>query len=199
MALLDAAGGRPIWSRTIVNGSAVHGLVGSPAHDGTRLYVPSASPPDGTFALSPADGHVLWQTAAAEPVYSSPAVGTGVVAVGTGAVFGSTRSEPAWRPPLVAFSPPKAPPISAPDVPTFTLAMPQSDPAADSHRSAERTSVVKRLLDRPWGTALLSATASSRLSTSNTCRMGAKISSATTGMSGRERTSAGSTEQPAGP
>jgi hypothetical protein len=29
------------------------------------------------------------------------------------------------------FSPPKAPPISAPEVPMFTLAIPQSDPATD--------------------------------------------------------------------
>jgi outer membrane protein assembly factor BamB len=75
-----------------VNGSAVHGLIGSSAYDGTRLYVSSASPPEGVFALSPEDGHVLWRAAAAEPVYSSPAVGAGVVAVGTGAVFGSTAA-----------------------------------------------------------------------------------------------------------
>ncbi|MGO8469967.1 hypothetical protein AB9F45_36400, partial [Rhizobium leguminosarum] len=33
---------------------------------------------------------------------------------------------PDSRPPPVSFSPPKAPPISAPDVPRLTLAMPQS-------------------------------------------------------------------------
>ena len=37
-------------------------------------------------------------------------------------------SEPDSLPPPVSFSPPKAPPISAPEVPIFTLAIPQSDP-----------------------------------------------------------------------
>ena len=45
-------------------------------------------------------------------------------------------SEPDSRPPPVSFSPPKAPPISAPEVPMFTLAMPQSEPRADRKRSA---------------------------------------------------------------
>lgn len=36
--------------------------------------------------------------------------------------------DPLSRPPPVSFSPPKAPPISAPLVGIFTLAMPQSDP-----------------------------------------------------------------------
>ncbi len=48
------------------------------------------------------------------------------------------ESEPASRPPPVSFSPPKAPPISAPEVPMLTLAMPQSLPAAARKRSAER-------------------------------------------------------------
>lgn len=38
------------------------------------------------------------------------------------------ESEPDSRPPPVSFSPPKAPPISAPDVPMLTLTIPQSDP-----------------------------------------------------------------------
>src|SRR5690606_21819149 len=38
-------------------------------------------------------------------------------------------SEPDSRPPPVSFSPPNAPPISAPLVPMLTLAMPQSEPA----------------------------------------------------------------------
>src|SRR6266550_4409268 len=41
------------------------------------------------------------------------------------------ESEPASRPPPVSFSPPNAPPISAPLVPMLTLAMPQSDPRTD--------------------------------------------------------------------
>jgi hypothetical protein len=44
--------------------------------------------------------------------------------------------EPDSRPPPVSFSPPKAPPISAPEVPMLTLAMPQSEPAADRKISA---------------------------------------------------------------
>ena len=40
-------------------------------------------------------------------------------------------------------------PISAPDGPIFTLAMPQSDPAADRKRSASRRSFVKMEEDRP--------------------------------------------------
>ncbi len=38
------------------------------------------------------------------------------------------ESDPDSRPPPVSFSPPKAPPISAPEVPMFTFAIPQSDP-----------------------------------------------------------------------
>jgi len=36
-------------------------------------------------------------------------------------------SDPDSRPPPVSFSPPNAPPISAPEVPIFTFAIPQSD------------------------------------------------------------------------
>src|ERR1700754_3082551 len=50
--------------------------------------------------------------------------------------------EPDSRPPPVSFSPPKAPPISAPDGPMFTFAMPQSEPAAATKRSASRISLV---------------------------------------------------------
>ena len=52
-------------------------------------------------------------------------------------------SEPDSRPPPVSFSPPKAPPISAPDGPILTLAMPQSEPAAERKVSASRRSVVE--------------------------------------------------------
>jgi hypothetical protein len=43
----------------------------------------------------------------------------------------------------VCFSPPNAPPISAPEVPMLTFAMPQSEPSAARNRSASRWSVVK--------------------------------------------------------
>jgi polyvinyl alcohol dehydrogenase (cytochrome) len=91
-ALIDAATGTVRWSRTLVAGTAVHGLIASPGYDGTRLYVPSASPPAGVFALSPDGGATLWQHATGRAVYSSPAVGRGVLVVGTGDVFGSTSS-----------------------------------------------------------------------------------------------------------
>ncbi|MBO0706571.1 MAG: PQQ-like beta-propeller repeat protein, partial [Candidatus Dormibacteraeota bacterium] len=89
-AILDAASGQVVWHRTVESGSAVHGLLGSAAYDGRQLYLPSASPPTGVLAISPGQGDRVWQYATAEPVYSSPALGDGVLALGTGAVFGST-------------------------------------------------------------------------------------------------------------
>ncbi len=68
-------------------------------------------------------------------------------------------SEPDSRPPPVSFSPPNAPPISAPDGPMLTLAMPQSEPLADRNASASRTSVVKMHDDNPCGTSLCSSIA----------------------------------------
>jgi outer membrane protein assembly factor BamB len=89
--LLDAATGTVIWSRDLVVGSAVHGLIASPAFDGISLYVPSASPPTGMFALAPGDGAVRWRQGTDQPVYSSPAAGNGVLVFGTGAVFGDVH------------------------------------------------------------------------------------------------------------
>ena len=68
-------------------------------------------------------------------------------------IYAFQESEPDSRPPPVSFSPPNAPPISAPLGPMFTLAMPQSDPAAATKRSASCTSCVKMQDDRPCGTA----------------------------------------------
>jgi hypothetical protein len=62
-------------------------------------------------------------------------------------------SSPIRRPP-VSFSPPNAPPISAPDGPMLTLAMPQSDPLADRNVSVSRTSVEKMHDESPCGTSL---------------------------------------------
>jgi outer membrane protein assembly factor BamB len=90
--LFDAATGNVIWSDELVIGGAVHGLIASAAYDGASLYVPSASPPTGVFALRPADGAVLWRRESGLPVYSSPAVASGVLVVGTGAVFGDTKA-----------------------------------------------------------------------------------------------------------
>jgi hypothetical protein len=50
-------------------------------------------------------------------------------------MYAFQESEPASRPPPVSFSPPKAPPISAPEVPMFTLAIPQSEPAVERNNS----------------------------------------------------------------
>lgn len=88
LVAVDPATNLDAWSRELVKGSAVHGLLATPAFDGTKLYVPSASPPTGVFAVRPADGTVLWRYGTAQPVYSAPATGEGVVVFGTGAVFG---------------------------------------------------------------------------------------------------------------
>ena len=45
-------------------------------------------------------------------------------------MYALQESEPDSRPPPVSFSPPNAPPISAPEVPMLTLTMPQSEPSA---------------------------------------------------------------------
>jgi hypothetical protein len=89
--------------------------------------------------------------------------GVGVVdrVGGAAHVVAFHASLPLSRPPPVSFSPPKAPPISAPLVPMLTLAMPQSLPGGAMKRSASRRSVVKIALDRPCGTPLWSAIASS--------------------------------------
>lgn len=59
------------------------------------------------------------------------------------------ESEPDYLPPPVYFSPPKAPPISAPEGPMFTLTIPQSEPKGPTHLKALDMSFVKRLLLRP--------------------------------------------------
>src|SRR5262249_32924561 len=76
-------------------------------------------------------------------------------------MYAFQASEPDSRPPPVSFSPPNAPPISAPLGPMLTLAMPQSEPVAARNRSASRRSVVKIDEASPWGTPFWSATASS--------------------------------------
>ena len=90
-ALLDAGDGHVLWSRELVAGSAVHGLLATPAYDGSALYVPSASPPTGLFSLDITDGAVRWRHGTGLPVYSAPAIGGGAVVFGTGAVLGDLR------------------------------------------------------------------------------------------------------------
>jgi len=87
------------------------------------------------------------------------------------------ESEPLSRPPPVSFSPPKAPPISAPDGPMFTLTIPQSLPLGPVHLKMFYTFWVKMELDNPYGTPLLMAIPSSKDSHLITYMTGAKSSS----------------------
>lgn len=86
--VLDAASGAVVWSRDLVSGSAVHGLLASPGYDGNYFYVPSAGTPAGLYAVAVPDGKTAWANHASLPVYSAPAIGRGVVVFGTGDVFG---------------------------------------------------------------------------------------------------------------
>ena len=90
-AVLDAITGNVVWFEELVAGSAVHGLIASPAYDGSHLYVASASPPTSMYALKPQDGSVDWRYDADRPIYSAPAAGKGVLIFGTGAVFGDSN------------------------------------------------------------------------------------------------------------
>jgi polyvinyl alcohol dehydrogenase (cytochrome) len=92
LAVLDAQSGATVWSRPIVEGTAVHGLLASPAYDGMNIYAPSASPPTGIFALRASDGAPVWRHGTALSVYSAPAIGQGVLLFGTGAVLGDLNA-----------------------------------------------------------------------------------------------------------
>src|SRR5574340_538688 len=105
-------------------------------------------------------------------------------------------SEPDSRPPPVSFSPPKAPPISAPEVPILTLAMPQSLPSCDRKYSACFRLVVKIADDSPCGTLLCKCTASSSVLQLRRYRMGAKVSVFTISDWLGTRTIVGSTKNP---
>lgn len=61
------------------------------------------------------------------------------------------ESEPDSRPPPVAFSPPKAPPISAPEVGMFTFTIPQSEPLGPIHCKE-----TKKKPSAPWDLRSLS-------------------------------------------
>ncbi len=65
------------------------------------------------------------------------------------------ESDPDYLPPPVYFSPPKAPPISAPEGPIFTLTIPQSEPNGPNHLNAFDIFCVNRLELNPCGTLLL--------------------------------------------
>ena len=89
---LNAADGRVVWSRKLVDGAAVHGLIASPVYDGANVYAASASPPYGLFVLKASSGEVAWRHSTDLPVYSAPAIARGVVVFGTGAVFGDVNA-----------------------------------------------------------------------------------------------------------
>ena len=59
------------------------------------------------------------------------------------------ESLPLSLPPPVSFSPPKAPPISAPDGPTFTLTNPQSEPEGPIHLNTFYIHLVNIQEDKP--------------------------------------------------
>lgn len=59
------------------------------------------------------------------------------------------ESDPDSLPPPVSFSPPKAPPISAPEGPMLTLTIPQSDPKGPVHLNTFLTSLVNKAEDKP--------------------------------------------------
>lgn len=92
LAVLDALDGSLVWQRQLVEGSAVHGLLATPAYDRMDLYVASASAPTGVFAIKPADGGTVWRHDTAQPVYAAPAVGDGVLVFGTGAVLEDVKA-----------------------------------------------------------------------------------------------------------
>ena len=90
--ILDARTGAIVVSRFVVPGSAVHGLITSPAFDGSLIYIASASAPTGVTAISPLDASIVWQQLTDLPVYSAPAVGADVLVFGTGDVFGDAHA-----------------------------------------------------------------------------------------------------------
>ena len=87
------------------------------------------------------------------------------------------ESEPDYLPPPVYFSPPNAPPISAPEGPMLTFTIPQSDPRGPIHLQALLMFCVNKLLLKPWLTLLLIYIASYKLENLMTKRIGQKYSS----------------------
>lgn len=106
------------------------------------------------------------------------------------------ESLPDSLPPPVSFSPPNAPPISAPEVPILQLTKPQSLPVGPTHLKRCLRFFVKSADESPCGTSLFQAIASSSVLNLKTYRIGAKISSATIGASWAIATIVGSTKFP---
>jgi len=64
-------------------------------------------------------------------------------------------SEPDSLPPPVSFSPPKAPPISAPEVPMLQFTIPQSLPVGPVQLNKFYRFLLNMVDERPCGTLLL--------------------------------------------
>lgn len=77
-------------------------------------------------------------------------------------------SDPLSRPHPESLLPPKAPPISAPDVPIFRFTIPQSDPCSPVHLRADPKSRVNSDELKPCAALLFASIASSRESTLDT-------------------------------
>ena len=80
-ALLNVGDGKVIWARQLVSGSAVHGLIASPAYDGKALYVASASPPTDVFALDPLTGPFTGRAALASTNSTATPLANGKILV----------------------------------------------------------------------------------------------------------------------
>jgi polyvinyl alcohol dehydrogenase (cytochrome) len=75
---LDRSTLAPVWSQTVGPGSAVGGVIGSTAYDGSRVYGP-VTPAGEAWALT-RDGGVSWASADGGPLHFSPtSVANGVV------------------------------------------------------------------------------------------------------------------------
>ncbi|HEV2321451.1 MAG TPA: outer membrane protein assembly factor BamB, partial [Gammaproteobacteria bacterium] len=66
-----------LWTRSISGNNAVMRLNLVPASDGTRVY--AATNAGSIYALSLADGSILWRTKTRLPLSAGPAVGAGLV------------------------------------------------------------------------------------------------------------------------
>ena len=101
-------------------------------------------------------------------------------------------SEPASLPPPVSFSPPNAPPISAPEGPILQLTIPQSDPLGPIHLKYVYKLFVNIELESPYETLLLILTPSSKVLNFIMKRIGQNSSSLIISQSGSTSTIVGS-------
>src|SRR5204863_2677440 len=70
----------PVWNATVGAPSAVGGILGSTAYDGTHIYGPN-TPGGEIWALS-RNGSIAWLSADSDPIHFAP------VAVANGVVYG---------------------------------------------------------------------------------------------------------------